>query len=137
MQEEQILLLKQSWSYVLLQGDKIGELFYQTLFWDDPSLRFLFGTDLSGQVRKFMDMMTFIVANLQNIEAYEPELRALAQRHVQYGVLSVDYDTVGDSLLKTLATMLQEQWTPATETAWRKLYQTITRTMLNSLKSPK
>ncbi|RRB00999.1 globin domain-containing protein [Larkinella rosea] len=135
MDERQISLIKHSWNHILPQKEETGGLFYQTLFWDDPSLRFLFGTNLSPQIRKFMDMMTFIVDNLQPFDRLEKELKALAHRHFQYGVLAVDYDTVGDALMKTLAERLQEQWTPETEIAWRNLYRTITQLMLNSLKS--
>ncbi|MFC5412920.1 globin domain-containing protein [Larkinella bovis] len=136
MDESQISLIKNSWNSLLPQKEETGSLFYQTLFQDDTSLRYLFGTNLTGQIRKFMDMINFIVDQLHHPDQLEKELKALAHRHFQYGVLSVDYDTVGKALLKTLASQLQEEWTPETETAWQELYRTVTQTMLNSLKSP-
>ncbi|RIV27764.1 hypothetical protein DYU11_05555 [Fibrisoma montanum] len=132
MDARQILIIKHSWSYILLQSgqmEQMSALFYKTLFLDFPALKTLFHNDLAAQTRKFTDMMTFLVAHLQFPDELEGEMRALAQRHVAYGVHAVDYDLVGSVLLKTLARLLSERWTLELQTAWQTLYQTLSNAM--------
>jgi hemoglobin-like flavoprotein len=133
MNERQVLIIKHSWSYILLQSEKTGDLFYQTLFQDFPSLEALFHNNMAAQTHKFMAMMTFMVARLQYPDEVEGEFHALAHRHMQYGVQLIDYDLIGHVLLKTLARILNERWTPETHDAWQTLYKTITNVMLDSI----
>lgn len=134
MYERQVLIIKHSWSYILLQSEQTGDLFYQTLFCDFPALKPLFNHNMAAQTHKFMGMMTFLVARLQYPDELEQEIQLLAQRHVQYGVQAVDYDLVGNVLLKTLARVLNDRWTPETQAAWQDLYQTVTHIMLDCVK---
>lgn len=132
MNERQILVIKHSWSYILLQSEKVGALFYRNLFTEDPTLKPVFHNNMAAQTRKFTTMMTFLVTRLQYPDELKEEIQGLARRHAQYGVKSVDYDSVGKVLLTTLARVLKERWTPETQTAWQKLYQTLASAMQES-----
>jgi nitric oxide dioxygenase len=129
MNDLKILAVKTSWSYVLPDAAEAGALFYRNLFQLDPSLRLLFKHDIDVQATKLTDMVTYIIAKLQRMNDIEPVITALATRHVRYGTRPEHYKTVGQALLATLETMLQDRWNEETREAWTEVYSMIAGTM--------
>ena len=56
--------------------------------------------------------LKFVVANLRNCEVLEKTLKGLGVRHLKYGVLPQHYFLVGNSVIKTLAGIAGDGWTP-------------------------
>jgi nitric oxide dioxygenase len=132
MNELKILAVKTSWSYVMKDAEEAGTLFYRKLFQLDPSLRLLFKHDIDAQAGKLTDMVTYIIARLQRMDDIERVITALATRHVQYGTRPEHYQTVGQALLWTLETVLEDRWDDDTRAAWTEMYGLVATTMINA-----
>jgi hemoglobin-like flavoprotein len=132
MTERQILLVKNSWSYVVVNSDKVGQLFYQRLFEVAPGVRSLFKNDTKEQARKLMSMVTLIVSKLQNLGDIMNEIKLLAQRHTKYGAEPAHYQVVGECLLWTLEKGLAEKWDTETCEAWTSVYSALSDAMIRN-----
>lgn len=132
MNDLKILAVKTSWSYVLPDAEEAGSLFYRKLFQLDPSLRPMFKHDIDAQATKLIDMVTYIIAKLQYLDDVEPVISALAVRHVRYGTKPEHYRTVGQALMLTLETVLQDRWDDETRAAWTEVYALVAQTMIKA-----
>ncbi|MDP3896546.1 MAG: hemin receptor, partial [Mesorhizobium sp.] len=59
-----------------------------------------------------------------------PAVRALAQRHVGYGVKDKHYATVGAALLRTLSDGLGDAFTSEVRAAWQAAYALLSSVMI-------
>ena len=132
MNDRDILIIKNSWSYLINQSDEVGLLFYNKLFELDPGLKSMFHNDMDGQIQKFMDLITFTVTRLQKITDIENELDALAMRHLTYGVRPQHYQLMGKALLWAFEKSLGDLWNEETNNAWRELYNFLALSMMRS-----
>lgn len=130
MSPEQIHLVRQSFAQVAPVAAQAGALFYEKLFAHDPAISRMFASaDMNQQARKLLDMIGSAVRLLDRPEQLAPTLHALGKRHAGYGVDATHYDTVGTSLLETLAEALGGSFTAATREAWIALYTHVATTM--------
>jgi hemoglobin-like flavoprotein len=129
MTPEQVGLIQDSWRRVQPVADTAGEVFYSRLFKVQPQLQELFAANLEEQGRKLMAMINTAVASLDRLDELVPALREMGRRHAGYGVGAEDYDTVGDTLLWTLARALGGDFTPALREAWGEAYAVLAATM--------
>jgi nitric oxide dioxygenase len=90
----------------------------------------MFRGDMKEQGRKLMAVLASVVHGLGNLESVLPAARALAKRHVGYGVKASDYTPVGAALLWTLERGLAEQWTPELAAAWGAAYSVLSEFMI-------
>lgn len=134
MTPRQIELVQASWRQVLPIADAAAQLFYTRLFTLDPSLKHLFRGDMKEQGRKLMSMIGFAVKSLSRLEDLLPGLRALGQRHANYGVRDEHYATVGQALLSTLQEGLGEDFTTEVKDAWVAAYTVLANTMKDAAK---
>lgn len=131
MNEKQIQLVKQSWSYVITRSDEAGELFYSRLFEVAPHLKHLFKADIKSQARKLMSMVTLIVSKLDKLDTINNDIKSLAARHGKYGAKKEHYAVVGQCLVWTLKSGLegQNRWNKETEEAWLAVYKALSEAM--------
>src|SRR5690348_11450267 len=132
MTERQILLVKNSWSYVVVNSEEAGLLFYKRLFEVAPSVEHMFTTDKKEQARKLMSMVTLVVTKLQKLDDILNEVKMLAQRHGKYGAQPAHYKVVGECLLWTLAKGLGDRWDKETEQAWVAAYTILSDAMIKN-----
>jgi hemoglobin-like flavoprotein len=132
MTHRKILIIKTTWSYAIAQPELTGELFYERLFELDPSLRAMFPPDMEQQVRKLMDMITYMVSRLQATEEVQADIDAMAVRHAGYGVRREHYATLGEALIWVLEKRLEAQWDEETRLAWTELYNTWAGSMIRA-----
>jgi len=125
----QVGLVKESWQRVLPMKDAAAQLFYGKLFELNPNLQPLFKEDLAEQRQKLMAMIDLAVNSLERIESLVPSLRQLGRKHVDYGVKSQDYDTVGVALLWALEQGLGSDFTLEVRGAWTATYGALAATM--------
>jgi len=125
----QIDLVQGSWRQVLPVAETAALMFYDRLFFLDPSLRALFRSDMTEQRRKVMAMITFAVNGLTRLEQLVPMVQDLGRRHAAYGVRPEHYYTVGAALLWTLQQGLGDSFTPAVREAWTAAYGVLANTM--------
>jgi len=130
MTPEQISLMQSSFDRVGPELPALTTRFYQELFRRDPALRPLFSTDMAEQKVRFAIKLAEIVQTLPRLDDLLTHTRALGARHAGYGVKVADYQTVGDSLLAALASVLGESMDDQTRQAWARAYNLVSEIML-------
>jgi hemoglobin-like flavoprotein len=130
LQFEQIDLVQSSFAKVAPIADAAAELFYGRLFEIAPEVKPFFRHDMRKQGQKLMTTLALVVGNLKNLGTILPGVKALAIKHVDYGVVPVHYDRVGEALIWTLQKGLGEAFTPDTEAAWLSAYKALTNIMI-------
>lgn len=130
MTPEQITLVQSSFERLGPDLPAVTAHFYQELFERNPALRPLFTTDMAEQRIKFAQKLTEIVRSIPRLDQLLVHTRALGARHVGYGVRATDYQTVGDSLIAAIATVLGEEFDAPTREAWILAFNIVAETML-------
>jgi hemoglobin-like flavoprotein len=129
MTPEQIALVQSSFTELIPIFDSAARFFYHRLFQLDPGLRRLFKGDMQEQGRKLMEMLGVAVRGLDQADALIAPLRNLGGRHVEYGVTSRDYETMGSALIATLEAELGPKFTEETRDAWIAVYNLLASVM--------
>lgn len=133
MTHNQIILVRRSWRK--LDGISpilLGDVFYTKLFLDSPQLQKMFKSSKDEQAKKLIDMLHSIIINLERLSGFSEEIKAMAIRHVGYGVEPKHYDLVGNALIWTLKNGLGKDWNQDLEEAWIACYTTLTEQMLRA-----
>src|SRR5580765_2899060 len=87
MTEQQITLVKNSWKiFRKVDAGLIGDVFYSKLFCDNPQLQQMFPTSMEQQYRKLIDMLSVIIAKLDDLSGITADIKMMALRHEGYGV---------------------------------------------------
>lgn len=129
MTPQQISLVQKTWAIAEPLGDTVTTLFYGRLFELDPSLRSLFKKDMLEQGRSLRAMLSMVTAGLANVDKLLPAMAACGRRHVPYGVVDSQYDTVREALLWTLSEGLREIFTTEVREAWAATYELLAGVM--------
>jgi len=132
MTPKQISLVQETWQKVKPIAPQAAEIFYQTLFEMDPALKPLFKNNMTEQGNKLMTMLDTAVKLLNSPEKLIPAVQKLGERHVDYGVTTQHYDTVGAALLKTLEVGLGDAFTVTVKRAWTAVYKVLSSTMIDA-----
>ena len=132
MTPKQISLVQKTWQLVLPIAPQAAEIFYNTLFELDPSVKALFPNDVTEQGERLMSMLDTAVKLLNEPEKLIPALQKLGERHIGYNVEASHYDTVGVALLKTLEVGLGDAFTAPVKKAWTAVYMTLAKTMIDA-----
>lgn len=132
MTPEQITLVQTSWAKVAPIADQAADIFYDRLFEIAPEARPLFSEDMAKQKRALMGMLATAVNGLNKLDTILPAVKALGERHVDYGATDAHYELVAAALLYTLRKGLGESFTPPVEEAWIKAYATLASVMMDS-----
>jgi hemoglobin-like flavoprotein len=130
MTPDQVKAVQDSFSKVKPIAEQAAALFYGRLFEIAPAVKPLFRGDMDEQGRKLMATIAAVVHGLSNLESILPAARALAKRHVGYGVKAADYAPVGAALLWTLERGLGEAWSPELAAAWGDAYGLLSQFMI-------
>ncbi|CZF80767.1 Flavohemoprotein [Grimontia celer] len=131
--QQQITLIQTSFSKVEPISLKAAEIFYDTLFSYDPTLKPLFKSDMKLQGRKLMAMLSAAVNGLNDLDSLVPVLHQLAERHEGYGVKKSHFTPVGNALLHTLKVGLGDEYTPEVRAAWVALLHIVADTMKSKM----
>lgn len=129
MTPTQITLVQTSWAQVVPIRTQAAALFYGRLFQLDPSLRALFRAPIAEQGERLMNMIDIAVRGLGRLDSLLPAVQALGARHLDYGVQTAHYDTVGEALLWTLEQGLGPAFDADTRTAWTAVYGALASAM--------
>lgn len=132
MTPEQIRLVQDSFSKVIPIAPQAAQIFYETLFTLDPSLKGLFKGNMKEQQFKLMASLQMIVLGLEKPKIIINEIKDLAIRHVYYNVKEQHYDTVGKALITTLEKGLGADFAPEVRKAWEEAYKMISTIMIQA-----
>ena len=79
--------------------------------------------------RQVMLVIDAAVTNVEDLSSLEEYLTSLGRKHRAVGVRLSSFSTVGESLLYMLEKCLGPDFTPATRTAWSRLYGAVVQAM--------
>ena len=130
MTPHQIDLVQSSFAKVAPIADAAAVLFYGRLFEIAPEVKPLFHGDMAEQRRKLMTTLGVVVNGLKNLDAVLPAARALAVKHVAYGVKAAHYAPVGEALIWTLDRGLGADFTSEVRSAWLAAYGALSGVMI-------
>lgn len=134
---EQTELVKNSWKKLRhVNVETMGDLFYSKLFVDQPRLRKMFPSQMQQQNKKLVDMLSFVVSKMDNLQSVNKDLQALAIRHECYGVKPEHYKMIGAVLIWTLEKAVGKDWNINLKEAWIACFNTIAQTMIAAIKEP-
>src|SRR5260370_33285912 len=126
----EIDLVQSSFAKVVPIADAAAELFYGRLFEIAPEVKPLFNGDMREQGRKLMTTLGVVVSGLKNLEAILPAAKALAVRHVGYGVAAAHYRPVGQALIWTLEKGPGQGFPAEVRDAWLAAYGALSGVMI-------
>ncbi len=126
----QIDLVQSSFAKVAPIPDTAAALFYGRLFEIAPELKPLLRGDMAEQGRKPMMTLGVVVNGLKNLDAVLPAAKALAVKHVGWGVKAADYAPVGEALIWTLDKGLGPDFTAEVKNAWLAAYGALSGVMI-------
>ena len=98
------------------------EKFYRRLFELAPEVRPMFTREIGLQAKKLSEMLSWVVAHLEQPDELVTELRQLGARHGGYGVEINQYAPVGSALIWMFRQTLGDRFTPEMEEAWLEAY---------------
>ncbi|NME69779.1 globin domain-containing protein [Flammeovirga aprica] len=130
---DQIKLIQETFSTIEPSALIVAKTFYDKLFELDPSLEELFSEDITPQRKKLMDMIGFLVYNLNDFDKLVGLIKALGQRHSHcYGVQDSSYETAATAFLYALEDNVGNAWTMKAKTAWGNLFKLVANLMTNN-----
>jgi hemoglobin-like flavoprotein len=130
MTPSQLLLVKRTWKLLReVDPSLLGDVFYGRLFMQHPAYQSMFTGPMESQYRKFVDMLSILVARLDRPESVAQEINHLAISHQGYGVKPAHYEPVREALLWTLERGLGNDWNAEVREAWAACYDALTRLM--------
>lgn len=132
MTPRQISIVQASFDYILPIPDRVGARFYNRLFQMAPETRAMFAGDMTEQGRKLVATLATVVNSLDRLDPVVPALKALGERHRDYGVMDEHYGPVGLALIETLREMLGAEFDGELEQAWRDAYGLVAKTMIEA-----
>jgi hemoglobin-like flavoprotein len=138
MTPHQIELVKTSFAKIAPFEDQAAELFYCRLFELDPSLRLMFGSNMTEPKQKVMRALAIVVAGLDKLETIFPTVQELGRRlQHDYGVQRRHYAVVGDAMLWTLEIGLGNGWSKDLAAAWSTAYAALAGAMMEGADAPR
>ncbi|MGA5701937.1 globin domain-containing protein [Peterkaempfera bronchialis] len=103
--------------------------FYALLFLHHPELRSLFPAAMDVQRDRLFRALLAAARRADDPAALTRQLHPLGRSHRRYGVAAAHYPPFGECLLAALSRYCGHRWDAETETAWRRVYGLISRTM--------
>ncbi|HCU48679.1 MAG TPA: flavohemoprotein [Micromonosporaceae bacterium] len=123
-------LLKESWTLVEEQQEKVAGYFYARIFLKHPGIRDMFPMTMDVQRARLLGALVTAVQTVDDPERFDEYLRALGRDHRKFQVVPEHYEVVGQALIETLRAFAREYWTHEFDQAWRDAYDVIARKML-------
>lgn len=124
-------LVRRSFRVIAANHPEMARLYYDRLFQLAPHYRVMFKAERAQMHRKFMRMLAYMVASLDDRSTLQSTMHALGKRHVDYGVRTEQYDVFGQAFMWSLEKILGPQCTPPTREAWRVTYTLLAEMAMN------
>ncbi|HEY3008056.1 MAG TPA: globin domain-containing protein [Micromonosporaceae bacterium] len=123
-------ILKESWTLLEEQQDKVAGYFYARIFLSNPQLRDLFPVQMDAQRARLLGAIVTAVQTIDDPERFDDYLRSLGRDHRKFHVVPEHYEVVRMALLESLRTFAGEKWSIEYDQAWADAYGVIARRML-------
>ncbi|GIP41242.1 flavohemoprotein [Paenibacillus sp. J31TS4] len=129
MLDEQTIRIVQATAPVLKEhSTTIGKRFYELLFAKAPQLNNLFNqtNQKRGLQQEALGYAVYAAGeHITNLEAIQPVIERISQKHRAIGITADQYPVVGETLLDAVKDVLKEQATEEIIGAWGRAYGAI------------
>jgi len=125
MTPESILLVQQSFRWLLPEAEAAGAAFLDRLGHEAPRVARL----LPAQRRRLVAAFAFAIRTLDDFDTMRPSLQAAGARARAVGLAPEDYERFGDILMATLEQFLGRAWNPHLAAAWAEAWQALAGVM--------
>jgi NAD(P)H-flavin reductase/hemoglobin-like flavoprotein len=122
-------LLKESWTLVEEEQDKLAGYFYARIFLSNPQVRDLFPVTMDVQRARLLGAIVTAVQTVDDPERFDEYLKALGRDHRKFHVVPEHYDIVCAALIEAMRTFAGERWSVEYDQAWRDAYRVIAAKM--------
>jgi hemoglobin-like flavoprotein len=133
MTEEQISIIKRTWGKVAARSNALGEKLYPRFFKKAPETENLFKEGKAEQAKKLFLVVTLIVTKLNKLDVLKEELRALAKRHISYGVKTTYFRPFGEAFIESIADILGNDWNDDVKESWEEIYTLVSSAMSEAM----
>ncbi|WP_238008273.1 globin domain-containing protein [Dactylosporangium sp. AC04546] len=123
-------VLKESWTLVEEQQDKLASYFYARMFLDNPQLRDLFPVQMDVQRSRLLGAIVTAIQTVDDPDRFGEYLESLGRDHRKFHVQPEHYDVICHALMEALRTFAGDQWTLEFDQAWRDAYAVIAERMI-------
>ena len=127
--------LEGSFKPLAARGPELVDRFYAHLFAENPGVRPLFPTDISGQKKKLLASIVLVIQNLRSPEKLSQPLQEMGARHVSYGTQPEHYPIVRDTLIGVMKDMSGPAWSEQLSADWRAALDLVASVMLEGHRS--
>jgi NAD(P)H-flavin reductase/hemoglobin-like flavoprotein len=128
-------LLKESWTLVEEQQDRLAGYFYARIFLKNPAIRDMFPMTMDVQRARLLGAIVTAIQAVDDPERFDDYLRGLGRDHRKFQVTPEHYEVIGAALIESLRSFGRDQWTHEYDQAWRDAYDAIARKMLAGAES--
>ena len=97
-------LLKESWTLVEEQQDKLASYFYARMFLNNPQLRDLFPVQMDVQRSRLLGAIVTAVQTVDDPDTFAEYLSPSGRDHRKFHVQPEHYDVIRDALMESLRT---------------------------------
>ena len=125
MTPESILLVQQSFRWLLPEAEAAGAAFLDQLEREAPGVARL----LPSQRRRLVAAFAFTIRSLDDFETMRPALQAAGSRARALGLGTEDYERFGAILLMTMEQFLGRAWNTHLAAAWAEIWQALSAVM--------
>lgn len=134
MTKNQIKIIEDSWGKVLAYNNQLGDIFYYELFAKAPELKSLFKEDAKLRSRKLLFAVVSLATKVHKLENIEEDVKAMAKRHIKYGVKPEYFKIFGKCFIIGLEQILKDDWNKNLKSAWEGLFMTVSEAMIKTMK---
>jgi hemoglobin-like flavoprotein len=125
-----VALLRNSFELVTDREPQLTSRFYEILFERYPQVKPLFGRNSgANQAAMLQSALVSVLERIEDAAWLDSTLRAMGEKHVEYGVTDEMYNWVGASLLAAIGEAAGDAWSRELEVAWSDAYSAISGLM--------
>jgi NAD(P)H-flavin reductase/hemoglobin-like flavoprotein len=123
-------ILKESWTLVEEDQDRMASYFYARLFLSNPQLRDMFPVQMDVQRSRLLGAIVDAIQHFDDPVRVDEYLRSLGRDHRKFHVEPQHYGEVKTALLEALRTYGGQRWNLVYEQAWSDVYDRIAEAMM-------
>ncbi|KAJ5113639.1 Globin [Penicillium angulare] len=133
MTPEQISVITATIPVLEQNGKIITETFYRNMMTAHPELNNVFNITnqkTGHQAKVLAGALYSYAANINNLEALDPMLELVCQKHASLHITPDQYDIVGKYLIEAMQEVLGDGFTPTVHDAWSAAYGQLAAVMI-------
>lgn len=130
---EQVKIIKATVPIIREHGKDVTTLFYKTVLEEHPELHNVFNqTDQvnNHQAQALAGSLLAYAEHIDDLGALSPAVEKISAKHASLYIQPGHYEIVGEGLIRAMATLLGDAFTPEVKDAWAAAYWQLAKIMI-------